>query len=171
MTIYRFNLAKDVIDSITSFAKVHQYDSNKDYKQFWIIWCEENSEIVRGEVERLSSIGYEGDALDKMYKSGRYYFRKKQLTLVVEPKKRRSYISMDSVVIDAMDEHIMSYATADGFTPAKGYDMFCTDHMNLLQNEICRFISNDNNVDRRVIITKIKKTYKNRYFVFTKPTD
>jgi len=171
MTIYRFNLANDVVEAITSFAKVHQYDSKKDYKHFWIIWCEENSEMVRGEVERLSSIGYEGDSLDKMYKSGRYYFRKKQLTLVVEPKKRRLYISMDSAVLDAMDCHIRSYAMADGFTPAKGYDMFCTNHLSLLQNEICRLISNDNNVDRRVIIAKIKKTYKNRYFVFTKPSE
>lgn len=171
MTIYRFNLESNVVEAITRFAKIHQYDINKDYKHFWSIWCEDNSEIVRCEVERLASIGYEGDALDKMYKSGRYYFRKKQASLVVEPKKRRLYISMDSAVLDAMDTHVRSCALEDGFTPANGYDMFCTNHVNLLQTEICRLIANDNNVDKRVIIEKIKKTYKNRYFIYTNPSE
>lgn len=167
MTIYRFNLENEVVIAITSFAKIHQYDSNKDYKRFWSIWCEENSEIVRGEIERLNNAGYEGDALDKMYKSGRYYFRKKQLSSVAEPIKRRQYISMDGAVIDAMDEHIRGCALDDGFTPARGYDMFCANHIDILQTEICRL----SGCDKNVIIAKIKKTYKNRYFIYTNPSE
>lgn len=170
-TVYRFNLENDVVTSITSFAKIHQYDSNKDYKHFWSIWCEENIEIVRGEIERLNNAGYEGDALDKMYKSGRYYFRKKQMSLAVEPKKRRLYISMDSAVIEAMDEHIRECVLNEEFTPARGYDAFCANHINILQTEICRLFETDNTIDKKLIVAKIKKTYKNRYFIYTKPTE
>ena len=171
MTIYRFNLDNEVVNAITTFAKIHQYDNNKDYKHFWSIWCEENSEIVRGEIERLNNVGYQGDALDKMYKSGRYYFRKKQLSLVVEPKKRRLYISMNGNVIDAMDEHIKDCVLVEGFTPARGYDAFCAKHIDILQTEISRLIATVKNVDKQVIIAKIKKTYKNRYFIYTKPCE
>jgi len=166
MNIYRFNLKNDVVEAITSFAKVHQYDSNKDYKHYWSIWCEENSDIVRDEIERLYNIGYRGDALDKMYKSGRYYFRKKNLSCVVEPKKRREYISMSATMINAMDEHISRAVLGDDFTPANGYDMFCESNVDLLALEICSLTKDT--IDKKSVISKIKKTYKNRYFIYNK---
>lgn len=168
MSIYRFKLDDAVVDAITIFAKVHQYDSNKDYKKFWSSWCEENSTLIRCEVDRLNEIGYTGDSMDKMYKAGRYYFRKKPLTNVIEPKQRRLYISMNSDVLDAMDEHIRERATEDSFTPAQGYEWFCTKHSEMLNIEICRLVADDINITQKEIVAKIKKTYKNRYFIYTK---
>ena len=168
MSIYRFKLDDTVVDAITVFAKIHQYDSNKDYKKFWNSWCEENSTLVRCEIERLNDLGYTGDALDKMYKAGRYYFRKKQLVKVVEPKQRRLYISMNTSILDAMDKHIKDCVNDDNFSPAKGYEWFCLNNQVILNDEICRLVADDINITQRDIIGKIKKTYKNRYFIYTK---
>jgi hypothetical protein len=55
-----------------------------------------------------------------MYKVGRYYFRKKQLHAVSEPKQRRTYLSMNTSVLDAMDEHIQTNVRNPDFTPSNG---------------------------------------------------
>ena len=168
MSIYRFKLANDVVSAITVFAKIHQYDSKQDYKKFWGGWCEENIDLVNMECDRLTDIGYDGDVLDKMYKAGRYYFRKKQLTTVVDPKQRRTYINMNPTVIDSMDAHIKISAFNETFTPANGYDWFCEKHSDILHAEIRRLVVDDVNITSGDIISKIKKTYKNRYFIYNK---
>lgn len=168
MAIYRFKLDDAVVSEISRFSKIHQYDSNKDYKKFWASWCDENSDMVRSEIDRLSTLGYTGDIMDKMYKAGRYYFRKKQVATIVEPKQRRLYISMDAVVLDTMDEHIRSRVSDNDFTPAQGYEWFCVKYSDILHNEICRLVTDDNTITAKDIVSKIKKTYKNRYFIYNK---
>lgn len=168
MSIYRFKLDDAVVSAITIFAKIHQYDTNKDYKKFWNIWCEENESLIRHETDRLSDLGYVGDSMDKMYKSGRYYFRKKKLATTVETKMRRVYTNMNTIVLDTMDEHIRERANDDNFTPAQGYEWFCEKHSHIINNEICRLVADDINISHKDIVTKIKKTYKNRYFIYTK---
>lgn len=167
MAIYRFKLDDAVVNDITIFAKIHQYDTNKDYKKAWDIWCEENNDSVRREIDRLNELGYDGNSLDKMYKAGRYYFRKKQLNAFVEPKQRGAYLSMDSAVLDAMDGHISANVKKQDFTPSRGYDWFCNQYSVLLQNEISRLISKNNTITASIMIFKVKKTYKNRYFIHT----
>lgn len=167
MAIYRFKLADAVVNDITIFAKIHQYDTNKDYKKAWGIWCEENNDSVRREIARLDEIGYKGNSLDKMYKAGRYYFRQKHLNTVVEPKRRGIYLNIDPMVLGAMDEHITSNVKNPEFTPSCGYDWFCNQYSMLLQNEISRIISKNTTITASIMILKVKKTYKNRYFIFT----
>jgi hypothetical protein len=78
---YRFEFSKSFIDELSRFSKVHQYDERRAYKEAWVRWKSniEISEIISVEVRRLESIGYMGDIEDKMFKSGRYYFRKKSI--------------------------------------------------------------------------------------------
>ena len=91
---------------LNKFAKIHQYDHRKDFKEAWEIWVEENDDIVQEEVDRLNNLGYDGDILDKMFKSARYYFRKKSTEKKV-PQKRRSYVGIQSALLEAMDKHII----------------------------------------------------------------
>ena len=78
---YRFEFSKSFIDELSRFSKVHQYDERRAYKEAWVRWKSntEISEIISVEVRHLESIGYMGDIEDKMFKSGRYYFRKKSI--------------------------------------------------------------------------------------------
>lgn len=169
MSVFRFKFADEFVEVLTDFAKIHQYDDRKDYKDTWKRWCFENEELIQREKHRLKTLGYDGDVEDKMYKAGRYYFRNKK-NMASNPTIRRAYISTDMDVIEAMDAHIQASVPMKTFTPADGYNWFCKEYSHLLQNEINRIIACDETLTATQIINKIKKTYKNRYFIYSKRT-
>ena len=76
---YRHEFSKQFIDELSRFSKVHQYDDRHVYKSEWTKWIsnEEISSAIDFEKRRLQENGYKGDIEDKMFKAGRYYFRKK----------------------------------------------------------------------------------------------
>ena len=98
-----------------------------------------------------------------MFKSARYYFRKKS-TEKKEPLKRRDYIAIQRDLLDAMDDHIKSNISGDDYKPSDGFDEFCKANIDLLKEEVNILCRNGftNSVE---IKNKIKKTYKNRYFL------
>jgi hypothetical protein len=161
--IYRYKFTDDFTSELFKFSKIHQYDHRKDFKEAWEIWIEDKDEILNDEVRRLTNLGYDGDILDKMFKSARYYFRKKS-TEKKEPAKRRIYVGSQKDLLEAMDEHIKSNIVSGDFKPSEGFDEFCKQNVGLLKEEIavlCRAGLTDSNE----IKSKIKKTYKNRYFL------
>tara|TARA_B110000003_G_scaffold250868_1_gene264256 strand:+ start:853 stop:1434 length:582 start_codon:yes stop_codon:yes gene_type:complete len=166
--IYRYKFQSNIIDLLTKFSKTHQYDPKKIYKEAWDMFVDENSEELGREVIRLNDLGYDGDCFDKMYKSARYYFRKKTLSKI-EPKKRRKYIACDRDVLDAMDDHINKNIKSEDYKPSDGYDNFIKSNQSLILSEINRMIDNGLN-DNNAIVKKIKKTYKNRYFQIMRST-
>ena len=168
MTVYRFKLEDAVVEAVTAFAKLHQFDSKQDYKKAWEEWQQENDAMVERETRRLNELGYDGDVVSKMYKAGRYYFRTKNLNEQKEAKKRRQYIGMEPEVLEAMDKQIEEMSKQEDYTPASGYDNFCKNHVNLLREEIVRITQTNPNVCAKLISAKFKKTYKNRYYIFSK---
>ena len=165
--IFRFKFSPEIVDLITRFAKLHQYDDRNTYKESWNLWYSDNEESIQREIFRLHENGYDGDIKDKMYKAGRYYFRKKNTSSNNEPQKRRNYISMDTIVLEAMDQHIKNNINNDDFKPATGYDDFCLNNKTLLYDEIKRLNEEGIQFTDEDLIFKIKKTYKNRYFNLT----
>jgi len=165
-TIFRFKFTDEFISELSQFAKIHQYDDRHAFKEAWNNWVEENQDLVDTESRNLINNGYNGDVLDKMFKSARYYFRKKS-TEKKDPVVRRTYINVDKQLLDAMDEHIMENIDDDDYQPKNGFTDFCNSNIELLKkvvNEICQ----SGIKDAREIEDKIKKTYKNRYFVLVK---
>ena len=161
--IYRFNLSDNITELLTHFAKLHANDDRKTYKKNWEKWCEDNQANLDIETRRLESLGYNGNVLDKIYKAGRYYFRVK-VQEKNKPQERRQYVTMSLDVIEAMDEHINSIIKNTDFTPAKGYNIFCQTYLELIRNEIIR-LRDTFNLSSDDIVAKIKKTYKNRYYL------
>ena len=166
--IYRFKFTDDFMTELYKFSKIHQYDSRKDFKEAWTIWIEENNDIVDSEISRLLRLGYEGDVLNKMFKSARYYFRKKS-TEKKEPKKRRQYLNVNHELLDRMDLHIESNIYDDNYKPKTGFVSFCKDNESILKETISKMYEQGMK-DTQMIQDKIKKTYKNRYFMLTKKT-
>lgn len=76
---FRFEFGKEFIGELSRFSKVHQFDERRTYKEEWQKWkmVPEIDEVITKEIRRLEESGYKGDIEDKMFKSGRYYFRKK----------------------------------------------------------------------------------------------
>jgi len=164
INIFRFKFTNHVMNELTSFAKIHQYDDRKTYKESWTTWTEDNSILIRTETERLENLGYKGNVIEKMYKAARYYFRKK--TRKSEHAKRRKYISFDSEVLDAMDTHIRENIKGEGYKPSIGYSNFCELNVEILRDEVAKMCFGELSVDE--IIQKFKKTYKNRYYVISR---
>lgn len=163
--IYRYKFTEEFMEQLYNFSKIHQYDDRKDFKEAWKIWTEENGEIIDTENRRLLNLGYEGDVLDKMFKSARYYFRKKN-TEKKEPAQRRQYISVNKELLDAMDNHIQTKIYDVDYQPKKGFVEFCKENETILKDTIMSIIEKGIK-DSELIEHKIKKTYKNRYFMLT----
>jgi len=163
INIYRYKFIKYSSVELDKFSKIHQYDHRKDFKEAWNIWVEDNQGLVDEEVRRLTNLGYNGDILDKMFKSARYYFRKKS-TEKKEPQKRRMYIGVEKVLLGAMDKHIIQNVNNEDYKPSEGFSIFCKENIEILQEEVNRLCKCGitNHIE---IKDKIKKTYKNRYFM------
>ena len=201
--IFRFKLSASIMEDITEFARIHQYDDRHTYKTAWLRWVNEHTEFIEREVNRLTELHYTGDVLDKMFKAGRYYFREKVIThqkaaaaaaaetaetaaetataadtaetatAAAKEKKIRTYILLEKNIIQAMDTHLSTIIHTPGFKPADGYQKFCAQHLELLRLEMIRLKNEHNTADvalltAKICAEKIKKTYKNRYFILTK---
>jgi len=163
VNIYRYKFTDEFTNELYKFSKIHQYDHRKDFKEAWATWIEENEEIVNSEVRRLTELSYDGDIIDKMFKSARYYFRKKS-TEKKEPKERRAYQSVSKKLLDAIDLHLKNVVNNNDFKPSNSFDMFCKENISLLKEEVTQLCKNGF-TDSEEIKNKIKKTYKNRYFI------
>mgnify|MGYP001436407869 CR=1 FL=1 len=170
--IFRYKFNSDVIDSLTSFAKLHEYDSRNDYKEAWKLWYESNNDILQREADRITELGYSGNIEDKMYKAARYYFRKKKTQESIEDSilvvvKKRTYLPLNREFLDAIDRHILNNIDTKNYTPASGFDNFCQTNTDILAEEI-KYLKDIGELDKHYISSKIKKTYKNRYFQYTR---
>ena len=163
-TIYRYKFTEDFMTELYNFAKIHQYDHRNDFKEAWVKWSEDNSDIIINETERLLVLGYqnEDNIDDKMFKSARYYFRKKS-PIKPEPKQRRQYISVDHDLLAAMDRHIANNIYNK---PEAAFILFCKDNEAILRQSVAQICAHGV-TDSQSIQSKIKKTYKNRYFILT----
>ena len=182
--IFRYKLSNDILSIITQFAKIHQLDDRHSYKEAWEVWLNENKEYIADETDRLVAAGYKGDVEEKMYIAGRYYFREKvkikknKGEVEVEgkgkkvsavSKKKREYIVMGKDFIKAIDVHLLTAMKQKGFKPAFAYKTFCEQHIELLRTEIRRLVNEEKHIfTDKDMNMKIKKTYKNRYFMLSK---
>lgn len=166
VNIYRYKFTEEFMTELFTFSKIHQYDHRKDFKEAWNIWTEENNEMISYEIRRLNNLGYDGDILDKMFKSARYYFRKKCVEKK-QPVERRNYVSVQRDLLEAMDTHITSSIKENSnYKPSDGFMDFCKTNMDVLKKsveELCKQGLSDSDEVKQ----KIKKTYKNRYFILT----
>jgi len=169
-TTYRYKFSIEIMNEITAFSKIHQYDDRQTYKEAWNIWKEDQRDFIDTEIERLMRLGYTGSVEDKMYKAGRYYFRKKDLTLPKDKQERRVYIPINRKVLAAMDTHIREIMGGNDFTPASGYTDFCEKNLILLEEEIRRICREDaaTATNTKLLVGKFKKTYKNRYYLLSR---
>ena len=161
-TIYRYEFTDEFMQNLSRFSKIHQYDDRHIFKESWELWIQENSEIVNNEIIRLQSLNYHGDILDKMFKSARYYFRKKGTEKKVH-KERKNYISFSKNILDCIDKHI-SINIQSRVKPSISFVDFCENNKEVVRETI-QYLNKEGIRDLEEIQNKVKKTYKNRYFI------
>ena len=155
--VFRFKLADEMIDALLQFSKMHQYDDRETYKEAWIVWKRDAaiSKMFETEIERLQTLGYKGNSAnieDKIFKSGRYYFRTKMVnynnratatdTATPSSSKRGKYIPMSKQLISDMDDHIsrchQREDSENKYKPSNLFIDFCSSHINIVNYEIER---------------------------------
>jgi len=163
--IYRFKFSDEFTDKLYMFSKNHQFDDRKEFKAAWVIFVSDYSDLFKYEIGRLSTLGYSGDILDKMYKSARYYFRKK--TVSVKLKEKRSYQNVTKELLESIDNHIRTNFICSDYKPSLYFDKFYKENNDIIQSEVL-YLSRNGYTDINDINEKIKKTYKNRYYLLSK---
>ena len=165
--VLRHEFSSALTEHLAAFANLHEYDDRKTYKEAWMAWLahDEIAALLTTEVARLSDLGYKGDVLDKLYKSGRYYFRGKRPN-EANAEKARKYVLLNHALLDAMDDHIeRGLQHDDAYTPASGFADFCNLHADdaVLKAEVASL--SERLSSGEAVHAKLKKTYKNRYFM------
>jgi len=152
-TTYRYEFTASFCEALDQFAKLHRYSDRKVFKEEWILWAEEEKEWIEQESDALRASGYTGDTLDKMFKSARYYYRKKDI-IEKEKVQRKSYVKVGAELLKEMDEYIREHME---MKPHDCYTSFCARfHEELV-------------VDMRELgEEKMKKTFKNRRTILQK---
>ena len=166
--VYRHRLSPDVVEIISEFARIHEHDSRKDYKQSWLEYVALNRRVFDDECLRLSSLGFKGDSMDKMFKAGRYYFRKKPQSKKTEPKARRVYIGTSREMLKAIDQFITDQLDQeDPSSPAICYEQFINSETGkrMFNDEIANLTAH---LAEALAKDKLKKTFKNRYYRLAK---
>lgn len=182
---YRFNLSKDLIDELTYFSQMHRFDDRKTFKESWIKWKEneENRILLDLETNRLIREGYDGNIEDKIFKSIRYYIKKKIENDInkTAPKKRKQYELLSEKFLETIDEHIYRQLHQNIISKTKteekeilisnvsqsdAYYDFCVNNKKLIEEEINLLFkkNSDKTYSAKELSNKFKKTYKNRFF-------
>tara|TARA_Y100000996_G_C22385985_1_gene587134 strand:- start:192 stop:755 length:564 start_codon:yes stop_codon:yes gene_type:complete len=164
---YRFKLSGAVQDLVAEFARENAPLSRQDYKAAWEVWLETNSALIERERSRLKEQGFQGDLGVKMYKSGRYYFRcgrPKPAAEAADGKRVRRHTRTSQNLRARMDEHIAASFDLPEFRPSLGYKRFAEQFATLIKEESRRLGSVHSLPDSDIAV-KLKRTYKNRFFL------
>jgi hypothetical protein len=184
---HRFLFSEDVVGCLSNFAQIHQFDERKTFKAEWQKYIEnqENKTLLANEVNRLLGEGFEGDPYDKFFKSVRYYYRKKLGKDKIDNEKspRKGYETLDRDILREMDEHIKSQIASNinnhassvlvsMVSPASSFDDYCSNNKRIILEESFRCKRDDDDdadssiqkVDIENTISRLKKTYKNRFY-------
>jgi hypothetical protein len=166
--VYRFKFSEHTNTQLKEFSSKNRFTEIPQFKEEWTKWCLMNSELIDRECRTLIDRGYKGDKDKikmKMYKSVRYYYKNKS-SEKKEPKKRKTYIGLTHETIELMDEHIGEVAFKEKYKPQFAYNNFVSNSLynKTLDMEFKR-LENENNMTELESEQKIKKTYKNRYYL------
>jgi Fe-S cluster biosynthesis and repair protein YggX len=159
---FRFNFSKEFNKELGYFAKLHKHEDRIEFKENWQKWIEDNEPLINEEKKRLVNLGYEGDIENKMFTSVRYYFRQKPLRPEQREKEReRERIAVSKELLQQIVQHIKNNNFNEDYTPQIAYEEFCNQYTELITTEIQELNINDD----KFLQNKIKKTYKNKFYV------
>lgn len=168
--IFRYKFDSPIVNLINTFATTHKYDDASQFRDEWDEFIEDNKASIDREKQRLTNAGYTGDINSKMYKSARYYFKNKS-TEKTKSKQRRKYVTLNKGFLADMDRHISTVAFPQEMKPAHAYNNFISDatYSEKLDDALQKMLDND--WKEPAAESKLKKTYKNRYFIRQKSSN
>ena len=174
---YKFN--KEITEMLSDFAKIHQYDGSKLYKEAWNNWIkeEEVGSKLEEECSRLIKQGMVDDVMSRLYKSSRYYYRKKIHSSNVAPKERKQYEGFSQDVLHKMDAQIIREINGNidmtdddkvisRFTPATSFELYMDENPDCVSDLLSgnQMSAEEHRNETTAAVNRLKKTYKNRFY-------
>tara|TARA_Y100001970_G_scaffold294316_1_gene450433 strand:- start:10628 stop:11134 length:507 start_codon:yes stop_codon:yes gene_type:complete len=159
---YRQNFSKEFQEKVHSFAKCTKNDNLNEFKIKLELWCIRNEDSIEREYIHLRSNGYEGDIKDKIFKSSRYYFSKKD-DKKLEVKKRKKYTGKNDELIRNIKNHINIVGKV-AKKPSEAYKNFYEIHKNFINNYKDDLMKKEKYSEKDAL-NKIKKIYKNKFYI------
>lgn len=160
---YRFKFTQEFDSALAEFSAPFKYNNDrKEFKDAFQRWASQHEKSVSNETARLKDLKYEGDILNKMFVSARYYYRKRTSTRS-DPKKRRCYKAVGSSLIQAMDNHLMIQLKKEQTTykPSDAFQDFYLRNSSVIEEELARQAIIES-ADKEI---RIKKAFKNRCYL------
>ena len=175
----RYKFSKEVSELLMDFTKEHQYEKSKDYKESWNNWIKDDE--IKGKLEeevgRLVKEGMEGDIMDRLYKSSRYYYSKKIHKPTTAPVARKKYESMSKTILKEMDVQIIREINGNidindnekvisHFTPSKSFEVYIKEKPEVLDELIGEKAetAEERRIQTQSAVDRLKKIYKNRFY-------
>ena len=168
--IYRFKIKQiELYDKMIEFSSYHKYETNAVLKEQFELWC--NEEDVMTLITREESLlkenhyDFKGNTIqDKIFKSIKYYHIKRMLKEMnlheckdEKQKRGETKIQLSKNILDKTREYIQSNHTVK---PSLAFIAFKEKYNEDIMKEKIN-MKNDECFDM-----KIKKMFKNQYFVF-----
>ena len=112
---FRFKMSEDLCVQLYEFSKLHQYDDRKSFKDAWYVWINtvDIESLINIEIKTMKNQGYTGDVIEKLFKSARYYYRKKKSQDSTEPVQRKPYVGVSSETLEMIDKHLKEQFEGD----------------------------------------------------------
>jgi len=154
--IYRYNFSKEFLEEAVKFSKIYELSDIETFREEWNKWKINNNKLIIEENRKLINNGYKGNINDKMFKTVRYYLKKKKTK---KANNRREYIPLRREFINVMDNNILTIKELH-LKPSVAFKNFENNYKKEIKDEIkyLKIYLTDNQCQE-----KIKKTYKNRY--------
>jgi hypothetical protein len=174
LPVYRHSFTPDITEKLRCFSVMHKDLDRKAFQLAWQNWVDEHTAEVAEEVARMHTQGFTGDVVDKMYKSARYYYRKRAARLpapqlpaeakkqkqtqhakfALKNKERGAY----QMLLRAIKRHLEMVQ----MKPKAGFESFCRTHAGLLREIITNTVKTP--AELYDFNQQLKKSFKNQYY-------
>ena len=177
---YRFDFTEKVKLMLADFANMNKNTTRKEFTEAWSAWLSHETikNLLCSERIRMESEGFEGDVLDKMFKSARYYHKKRDTN--INPQERsnpgikcknrfsRGFLSEMDEYIQMQLMDINNVVKNNGkmmntLSQAEAYNIYCNGNRDQILSEFM-LIKNQRGELTMDMVEKLKKTYKNRFY-------
>tara|TARA_Y100000385_G_C12906717_1_gene556627 strand:+ start:151 stop:777 length:627 start_codon:yes stop_codon:yes gene_type:complete len=167
----RFDFSDDCKRVLENFSVSNQTADRKYFKEQWNILIKKEKELFETECNLLKERGFKGDPWDKLFKSARYYHRKKASFVKTKGlSQSRTYIKGSNALIQCVKIHINSIANLPSKEDQQ-YTMsyqealrnFLETNKEVLINELRQIKEKQGGLEEN-IGKKIKKRYKEQFY-------
>lgn len=177
--IFRFKLSNDCFNSLKEFSRIHSQDNRDDFKEAFEEWGKNNSTILDNETQRLQELGYNNDINAKLFRCAKYYCAKRVFNTKSNDdndndetssisSENKKYICIPKEFIKNISHHIEANIGDEKFTPATGLKHFLENNTKDIQDMITKMQEKHENISVDNVHTKLKKTYKNKFYQYSK---